>query len=94
MTNSGISRNSELTWKGKTMEIPSGSLCILSKPVFHSGLRNRIFITSQTLTFNPMPKSFVNYSHFLLCPWNIGAFGAVSKVFNPLNCVEVENFLY
>lgn len=40
-----------------------------------------------------MPKSFVNYSHFPLCPWNIGVFGALSKFLSPLTVLKLRTSL-
>lgn len=63
------------------------------RPVFPAGLRNKIFITLQTLTFNPMLKSFVNYSHFPLCPWSIRVSGALSKFLSPLTVLQLRTSL-
>lgn len=88
---SGISHNFWADMEREDYGNSFGELCMFCpRPVFPAGLRNRNFITLWTLTFNPMLKSFVDYSHFPLFTWNIGVLGAVSKVLTPLTVFKLR----
>lgn len=81
---------SKLTWRRGDYGNSFGKPVYSLQTCLSFWTQKQIFITSQTLTFNPMPKSFVNYSHFSPCPWNIGAFGAVFKVLTPLTVLKLR----